>query len=156
MKTLKQTNPEAELKHAADAFETSLVRPLVSGELAPWIQEVQTAWKEAAAQIHYHAKHLHPRQYEAIAKQDPELLPRIETLRAEDSALEEQRELIHQSVTRIAEHAPKLEPDEEKAQKHIRSLVDDGMKFVTRVRKQSVAVQTWYIEAFNRDVGAVD
>lgn len=156
MDTLKQVRPEAELKSAVDAFETSLVRPLVSGELAPWIQEVQTAWREAAAQIHYHTKHLHPRQYEAIAKQDPELLPRIDLLRAEDVALEEQREAIHQSVTRTAEHLPKLDPDEEKAQKHIRSLVDDGTKFVTQVRKQSVAVQTWYIEAFSRDAGAVD
>jgi len=156
MNNLSQTSPEVELKSAVDAFETSLVRPLVSGELAPWIQEVQHSWNEAAAQIHYHSKHLHARQYEAIAEQDPELLPRVDALRAEDIALEEQREQIHQLVMRIAQHAPKLEPDEEKAQKHIKSLVDDGMKFIARVRKQGVAVQTWYLEAFNRDGGAVD
>jgi hypothetical protein len=154
MNTVNQTSPEAELKTAVDAFETSLVRPLVSGELTPWLDEVKKAWGEAGAQIHYHAKHLHPRQYEAIAKQDAELLPRVDMLKTEDAALEEQREQINQAVARVAQHAPKLEPDEQKAHKYIKSLVDDGMAFVTRVRKQSVAVQTWYIEAFNRDSGA--
>ena len=154
MNTANQTSPEVELKTAVDAFETSLVRPLVSGELTPWLEEVKKAWGEAAAQIHYHTKHLHPRQYEAMAEQDAELLPRIDMLKIEDAALEEQREQINQAVARVAQHAPKLVPDEEKAHKYIKSLVDDGMAFVMRVRKQSVAVQTWYIEAFNRDSGA--
>ena len=59
-------------------------------------------------------------------------------------------------VVRVVQHLPKLEPDEEKAQKHIKSLIDDGVAFAARVRKQSVAVQTWYVEAFDRDSGAVD
>jgi hypothetical protein len=154
MNTANHTSPEADLKTALDAFETSLVRPIISGELTPWLHEVNKAWVEAGTQIHYHLKHLHPRQYEAIAKQDAELLPRLDMLKTEDAALEEQREKINQCVARVAEHAPKLEPDEEKAHKHITSLIDDGMAFITRVRKQIVAVQTWYIEAFNRDSGA--
>jgi uncharacterized protein (DUF3084 family) len=154
--TLDKYNPEAELKVAIDNFETNLVTPIMPGELAGWVDQLQKAWKEAAAQIHYHAKHLHPRQFEEIAKQDPELLPRVELLKAEDTAIEEQRDKINQAVTRVAEHAPKLEPNEEKAQKYTTSLIDDAMGFVARVRKQCVAVQTWYVEAFNRDHGAVD
>jgi hypothetical protein len=151
-----KVNPEAELKIAIDAFETNLVTPIVSGELAAWVDHLRNAWTEAASQIHYHVKHLHPRQFEQIAKQDPELLPRLELLKAEDRAIEEQRDRINQLVTRAAEHVPMLEPDEEKAQKYTKSLIDDGTSFVTRVRKQCVAVQTWYVEAFTRDHGAVD
>lgn len=150
------TSPEAELKSAVDAFETCLVRPIVSGELSPWIDEVRKTWAKCAEQVGLHTKHLHPRQYEAIAKQDSELLPRVELLRAGDAAIEEQREQIGQSVVRVVQHLPKLEPDEAKAQKHVESLIDDGVAFAARVRKQIVAVQTWYIEAFNRDSGAVD
>lgn len=150
------TDPLNELKTALANFETTLVTPIVSGELAGWTEGVEKAWTEASAQIHYHVEHLHPRQYDEIANQDPELLPRIELLKAEDEAIEQQREQMATTIKRVAEHAPKLEPDEEKAQKHTKTLIDDGTSFLARVRKQEVAVQTWYVEAFNRDGGAVD
>ena len=145
-----------DLKTVLTTFETSLLSPTVSGELATWLGQVQKAWEEASAQIHFHVKHLHPRQYDEISKQDPELLPRIDQLRAEDEAIEQQRELLSQSIGRIGQHVPKMEPDEEKAQKHTKVIIDSGTAFLTQVRKQEVAVQTWYVEAFNRDGGAVD
>ena len=145
-----------ELKAVLTTFETSLLSPTVSGELAPWLEEVQKSWEEASAQIHFHVKHLHPRQYDEISKQDPELLPRIEQMQAEDEAIEQQREQLSQSIGRAGQHVPKMEPDEEKAQKHTKAIIDSGTAFVTQVRKQEVAVQTWYVEAFNRDGGAVD
>jgi hypothetical protein len=137
-------------------FETSLLSPTISGELPSWLEEVQKSWEETSAQIHYYIKHVHPRQFDEIAKQDPELLPRIEQLQAEDEAIEQQRAQLSQSIGRVGQHAPKLEPDEEKAQRYVKSIVDDGTAFLIRVRKQEVAVQTWYVEAFNRDGGAVD
>jgi hypothetical protein len=150
------TASEAAFKTALDAFDRSLVRPIISGELPAWVLEVQETWREAAGQIYYQIKQSHPRQYEEIAQQDPELLPRVDLLKREDAAIEEQCEKINESVVRVAEHIPKLEPDEEKAQKYTKALVDDGLAFTVRIRKQVVAVQTWYIEAFNRDRGAVD
>jgi hypothetical protein len=145
-----------ELKSVLTEFETSLLRPTVSGELTSWLEEVQKSWDKASAQIHYHVKHLHPRQYDEIAQQDPELLPRIDQLRAEDQVIEQQREQLSQAIGRVGQHVPKMEPDEEKAQKHTKTIVDAGTAFLTQVRKQELAVQTWYVEAFNRDGGAVD
>ncbi len=145
-----------DMKTVLTTFETSLLTPTVSGELAPWLEEVQKSWDEASVQIHYHVKHLHPRQYDEISKQDPELLPRIEQLQAEDEAIEQQRAQLSQSIERMGQHVPKMEPDEEKAQKHTKAIIDSGTAFLTQVRKQEVAVQTWYVEAFNRDGGAVD
>src|SRR4051812_29216345 len=149
-------NSHDDLKAALTTFETSLLSPTISGELSPWLEEVQKTWEEASTQVHFYVKHLHPRQYEEISKQDPELLPRIEQLQAEDEAIEQQRAQLSQSIGRIGQHAPKLEPDEEKAQKYIKAIVNQGTAFLTQVRKQEVAVQTWYVEAFNRDRGAVD
>jgi hypothetical protein len=145
-----------DLKAALTAFETSLLAPTVSGALPAWLDEVQKSWEEASAQIHFHIKHLHPRQFDEISKQDPELLPRIEQLQAEDEVIEQQRTELSQEISRIGQHAPKLEPDEEKAQKYTKTIVDSGTAFLIRVRKQELAVQTWYVEAFNRDGGAVD
>jgi hypothetical protein len=152
-----QSNPSPEeLKTALTTFETSLLTPTVCGELVSWLEQVQKSWEEASTQIHFHVKHLHPRQYDEISKQDPELFPKIEQLQAEDEAIEQQRAQLSQSIGRVGQQAPKLEPDEEKAQKYTKSIIDQGTAFLTQVRKQEIAVQTWYVEAFNRDRGAVD
>src|SRR4051794_26423841 len=108
-----------ELKNALTSFETSLLTPTVSGELPSWVEEVQKTWAEASAQVHYYAKHLHPRQFDEIGKQDPELLPRVELLTVEDEAIEHDREQLSQQIGRVGEHAAKFEPDEEKADKYV-------------------------------------
>jgi hypothetical protein len=142
------------LKAALSNFETSLATPVVSGELADWLDTLKKSWANASAKIHAAAVRGHASELEQIGSADPELLPRVEQLQAEDAAIEHARQSFDQAMSRIATHAPKLEPDEEKAQQHVRKLVDEGMALVTRVRKQEVAIQTWFVEAFNRDRGA--
>jgi len=153
---MDQANPENDLRAALAAFETSVTTPVVSGELADWVDKVKTSWTEASAQVHYQTKHLHPRQFEEIAEADAALFQQVELMTAEDEAIEEEREKLSQSVMRVAEHVPKMEPDEAKAAPHIKSLSDQAVAFVNRVRKQAVAVQTWYVEAFNRERGGGD
>src|SRR4051794_34311563 len=92
-----------DLKTVLTTFETNLLTPAVSGELASWFGDVQKSWEEASAQIHFHVKHLHPRQYDEISKQDPELFPRIEQLQVEDEAIEQQREQLSQSIGRVGQ-----------------------------------------------------
>jgi hypothetical protein len=150
------SNAEYELKAALTALETSLNTPIVSGELGDWLEAVRKSWAEASAQIRHHVNQLHPRQFEQIGKEDPELLPRVEPLQREDRAIEEECVRITLAVERNSQHVPRLEPDEEKALKHTKKLVEDGIAAIVRVRKQEVAIQTWYLEAFNRDRGAVD
>jgi hypothetical protein len=142
-----------ELTDALAAFETSLATPLASGELADWLDTVKGTWARASAQIQNSTEHGHPSQFEQIGAADPELLPRVEQLQAEDAAIEKTRQSFDQTMSRTAAHVPKLEPDEEKAHLHIKKLIDEGMALVTRMRKQEVAVQTWFVEAFNRDRG---
>jgi hypothetical protein len=151
-----QSAIDDELKAALASFETSLATPVVSGELADWLDTLKKSWAVASANIHRAAERGHAAELEQIGSADPELLPRVEQLQAEDKAIEQARHTFDQAMTRITTHAPKLEPDEEKAQQHVRKLVDEGMALVTRVRKQEVAIQTWFVEAFNRDRGAVD
>ncbi len=77
-------------------------------------------------------------------------------LKAEDEAIECDLEKLGHTMSRMAEHLPKLEPDEAKAQPHVQSLMDQSVALVARVRKQEVAVQTWFAEAFNRERGGGD
>jgi hypothetical protein len=153
---MAEVNSENELREALASFETSVATPIVSGELPDWTDKVQKAWSEASAQVHYHAKHLHPRQYQEIAKEDPALFQQVELLKAEDEAIEQEREKLNQTVARVATRAPKVEPDEAKANNHVQDLIDKAMAFIMRARKQEFAVQTWFVEAFNRERGGGD
>jgi hypothetical protein len=155
-KLSEKTAPEDELKTALEAFETSLATPVISGELADWVEAAQKTWAEASAQIDEHIEQRHPAQFEEIGRADPELLPRVEQLQDEDAAIKAELEALRTSLKRSLAHLPKLEPDEVKSQQHLATFVDEGMALIARVRKQEVAVQTWYFEAFNRDRGAVD
>jgi hypothetical protein len=150
------SNHESDLKEALTALEVSVLTPIVPGELPTWAEQVQATWTEASAQIHHHVKQLHPRQYEEIAEQDPELLPRIELLKVEDQAIALECEEFNKLIGRVTRYTPEVEPDEGKASRDIQSLVDGATQFISRVRKQSIGVQTWFSEAFARDRGAVD
>jgi hypothetical protein len=151
-----QTSPENALRDALASFETSVTTPVVSGELSDWIDKIRKAWSGLSALLQEHAQKLHPQQFKEIEEADPALLRQIELLQAEDESIECDREKLHQTIGRMAEHLPKLEPDEAKAQPHIQSLMDQSIALVTRVRKQEVAVQTWFAEAFNRERGGGD
>jgi hypothetical protein len=155
-KHLAQPATDDALKSALSAFETNLATPLVSGELADWLADLKKSWDVASTQLQQYSVQQHRSQLEEIGSADPELLPRVEQLQAEDAAIEQERQAFDQSLSRSATHVPKLEPDEEKAQQHVKKLIDAGLAFVTRVRKQEVAIQTWFVEAFNRDRGAGD
>lgn len=148
--------PERELREALETFETALATPVVAGELASWSDGAQKAWNELSVQIHYHLGHLHPRQFQQIAGEDPEMHACVEKLKAEDAKVEQDREALGRIVTRVAAHAPKFERDEEKIRQHTQHLIDTGLAFVARIRKQEIAIQTWFMEAFNRDRGVAD
>lgn len=149
-------NPVAELKAALDVFETSIATPIVPGELAAWIAETIEAWSRAAAQIQHHTAELHPKQFEEIADQDSELLSRIDLMKAEDVAIETERVALGQAIARLDQLGPIMELDEGKATRVIEKAVNGATQFTARVRKQAIAVQAWYVEAFQRDRGVVD
>jgi hypothetical protein len=153
---MDQLAQDNELRATLAAFETSVTSPVVSGDLVDWTEKVAKSWNEVSTSVHFQLKHSHPRQFEEIANTDAALLRQVELMRSEDEAIEADREKLGQTVSRIAQHIPKLEPDEAKAQPHIQAFMDQALPFIARVRKQEVAVQTWFAEAFNRERGGGD
>jgi len=144
-------------RDALQKLEKALATPAIEGELAEWGRAVQEAWDEAAACIRASVDVAHRKQMKEIAETDPEMFKRVEEIDKEDNEI---RRLLHNfdndvpRVTRalpIAEKDPAARVNEEQAK-----LVNEGLAFVSRVRKQDVVVQTWLLEAFNRERGAGD
>jgi hypothetical protein len=153
---MKPDESERQLRNAIEEFETSLMTPIVSGELAAWSDQVRNSWTKLCPKIENQLSTLHPKQYQQIAKEDPELLSQVERMKAEDQAIEEQLQKLNHLIRRLTDVAPKAEPDERKATQPNSQLVDDGIALLNRMKKQEIAVRTWYMEAFNRDRGVAD
>ncbi len=142
-------------KAALESFETALLTPITSGDLADWVMKMHSAWHITGDELHLEGR-LHEQQFDEIANQDPELLFRVEQLRSEEAELRKLCEHIGKAISRLADHCQQLEPDEERARRPTQQIIDDGLALVLRVKRQNIAVQTWYNEAFNRDRGPVD
>jgi hypothetical protein len=130
--------------------------PIVSGELAEWSAEVSAIWAMLSPLVQQQVVRLHPKLYDEITNQDPELFAHVDKLKVEDASLEETRSCLDENVSRLVKFAPLVEPDERKFHDLQAKLRKDGVDFTNRVKQQQVAVQTWYVEAFNRDRGVAD
>ena len=146
-------NPDGAFRRALETFETRLLTPLVSGELEAWSKALSEAWLPAADEIRRQCDHHHREQFARIATEDPELLPRVEQLRAEDESIRQEIVKLSAEMERIPSRAEKVEPNEGKLDAQLEALRSQGIALVNRVRKQDVALQTWFVEAFNRDRG---
>jgi hypothetical protein len=153
---IDQCNHNRELRDVLERLETNLLVPIVAGELPSWINEVCSAWKEAAHTITMHVCGRLPLQYDEIANQDSDLLRRVEELKADNEAILKEMDCLQPIVTWLAEHASDFEPDELKLKHHVALLTKDCIAFLQHVKKHELAVQTWFVEAFNRDRGVGD
>jgi hypothetical protein len=147
---------DQELKTALDAFEVALITPVVSGELAVWGDGVRAQWASLAPLVDRQRSRLHPKQFDEMTRTDPEIFSQVDKLKAEDAALEEEQQKLGLLVNRLTNLAPLIEPDERKFNDLQATLRKVGVAFVAHCKQQQVAVQTWYLEAFNRDRGFVD
>jgi chromosome segregation ATPase len=140
------------LRDALEAFETRLATPVVSGELKTWAAAVSQAWATLAVEVKNRLEH-HQEQLATIANQDPELLPRVEQLKGEDESIRRDIETLSTTIERLTPRAEKVEPHEGRLGAEVEAASAQGIAFVNRIRKQEVALRTWFQEAFNRDRG---
>lgn len=146
---------DPELAEALGAFETALATPIVPGELEPWAETLQAKAKRLEPLLHRRIAD-HEKCFSQIEKADPELIKRVENLKSEDEEIHSEFQSLSERIASLAERAPDTEPGETVANRQVPELVDNGLAFVIRVRKQEVALRTWLVEAFQRDRGPVD
>jgi hypothetical protein len=144
------------LPMALDRFENCLETPIIPGELDSWVSNARHACIETVAKLKDHVPIWHEPALEGISRQDPELANRVEQLRQEDAELREQAFHLMERMDKVASDADKLESYEPVLKQEVSDIIDSGLKWVFRTRKQEVALTTWYREAFNRGRGVPD
>jgi hypothetical protein len=144
------------MRKALEAFEDALATPLIPGEHVAWTNGVRNTWQDVATEVPRHLKDVHPAQYAKMFEADAELGSRIEKLREEDAAIGRVVKRIASAVDRLHRKAVAAEYDEALTEGDRRRLVNSGISFAVRMRKQEVAVRTWFVEAFNRERGPGD
>jgi hypothetical protein len=77
-------------------------------------------------------------------------------MKSEDEAIASTWAGLNSIIDWLTEHASDFEPDEAKLKQHIALLTKEGNELIQRVKKQHLAVVTWFHEAFNRDRGVAD
>lgn len=146
---------EAKLRAALEELETALQTPLVSGEHVEWSRTVQKSWDAAAAAVHNQLGS-HRKQFKEMMNVDQEIFRQVELLKKEDEELEKMIECVGKKIAFLSRKTEIAERDERRTGDERLVAVDDGIAFIVRMRKQEIAIKTWFGEAFNRDRGPVD
>ena len=143
------------LSDHVSAFEEAVVTAIVPGELESWCRGVAAVLSRRRDDI-AEAFDRQTAALEAMAREDPELLPRAENMqgrlasaRASLGELEERLgELEGAAGPRRDSSAEPTKPGE--------TLRDDLLSWIVGLRALDQEILTWYHEAVTRDRGVVD
>lgn len=144
------------LREELERLETALDTPPVPGELASWATMIRKSFDAASGAIVSQIQSVHPEQIEEIEGQDPELLARTKQLREDDHSNQEWCNRLSQAFADFEAKAKRAGADEKQVMEQQQALLEDGLQFVTHVRKQETALRSWLQEAFQRDTGLAD
>lgn len=137
-------------------FEKCLGTPVISGELPSWMQAARQACEKVGAQLQGAAARTHEKLLSEMALEDPDLLPRIDELRATEVELTARQSDLQRHFDQLRDRAEAVEPHEQKLDDQIEQLIEQGLRLVIDVRRHETALTTWYLEAFDRDRGMAD
>lgn len=144
------------LLEALADLEASVETPFVPGELEPWIAAVDEAFQHLRPRLDWSSTHVHPQQFDEIDHEDPELMRRVDQMRQEDAAIKEAARQLAEQIPKLETVVSAIEPDEAGMTAVMDEFVQAMLNLIVRVRTQEQAVRTWLMEAFDRDLGAVD
>jgi len=151
----KPNQQQEAFRAALTELERSLESPLVPGELDDWLTSVLKAFDDLqpvlAAQLGKHKE-----VYQEIGEEDQELLSRVDQLADTDAKLAAQVEQLRKKFAAMESQAEEIEPRENRIHDALQNLSDEGLVLVIELRKQEAAIDTWLMEAFQRDRGPVD
>jgi hypothetical protein len=147
---------EQALRDALTALETALDTPIISGELKDWVESVRKTLDAAAAALLAQFHQGHRQQFANILQQDLEMARQVEQLKEEDQAILQQMTELGRELDGLAAVAGAVGRHESQAQAYESQVVQAGLMFIARVRKQETAITTWLMEAFQRDRGTGD
>jgi hypothetical protein len=151
----KSQPSQSALLEALVRLETQVATPVIAGEEKAWLSVVQKSLGDVERELRPAISRTHAAQFAEMRDADAALGAQIETLKSADQASLEQ---LDELLRKLAKLQGKLatEVNESLLKEDFDTFVDLGLAFVVAVRKQETAIQTWFSEAFLRDVGPVD
>lgn len=147
---------EQGFRDALAVLETSLSTPLVSGDMVEWARCADRAIRDFMYRWLERRDVCHREQLAQIGSEDPELLPRVTQLADEDDQITAEGQRLTEVIGRLALRAAAVEPQENKLSTEVGRVADEGLAWLTRIRRHEVALQTWQCEASYRDRGVGD
>ncbi|MBC7967216.1 MAG: hypothetical protein H7Z17_14980 [Fuerstia sp.] len=149
--------PADSFKKALEDFETSLERPVISGELIDWVTTAIREHQRLGVFLREDVQLAHADLYATILREDTDLSSRVAELRVTDEQLLHiEFDKIALILSQLSDRAQASAQDEEKAEILRVEVVRQGLAFVISARTQETAIATWFSEAFNRDCGSGD
>ena len=148
----------SELDAALASLEACVETPVVPGELAEWCGRALAALEMCYETYLEQARPAHERQLAEIREQDQEMSTLADQLAGENEAIVVELQRLRSLVHVYAAHVdPKAEgSDEDTPEVDRQSLVQEILAVVIRMRTLERSLQTWFVEAFQRDRGVAD
>lgn len=154
----KYQRSSAELERALAVLEDRLETPFVPGELDEWCKETQEAFETLRELYRVEVRPAHERQLAEIREQDPGLDTRVARMAEEDEALVVELQRLGSLLSVLSGKVdPKVEEtDDSGTEEELPHLIRQMLEVVIRIRMLEKSLQTWFIEAFERDQGVAD
>ncbi len=156
----EKPNSDAKLLESLAEFEKQLETPVVPGELYDWSERGLAELEALSKKYSDHISSSHESQYGEIVEQDPGQLTHVEKLQEEDAAILLEITRLSEAFAKVkklvdaAENAPQR--DEAELEGLLPPLTGETLALIIRIRMQENAIDTRYVEAFQRDRGVAD
>lgn len=147
---------EDRMQAALSGFENNVNAPVVPGEAANWLDQVQASLNELKDTYVEQVDEGHVAAFRQIRDEDPEMLRRVEQMRTEDREISGEFDAVRRRLELLESVTRRVRQDEKRVESAVAEFVPLGQALVARIRQQEVAVRTWLMEAFNRDRGIAD
>lgn len=121
-----------------------------------WLQQAKEALLELRPALANVIRNDNLQKLKQIAQADPGLLRRVADMQNQDRQSLTMEVNLRKELDSLQAKAKVLEPNESRLDEKLQWFIDAGLDFIIHVRKQQTAIDTWLMEAIERDRGTVD
>jgi hypothetical protein len=153
---MNEPTTKAHLLEALADLELALETPVIPGEMERWTAAVGQALDAVEPLLVEAIDKEHAHSIDQISQEDPGLLHVAGRLTEGDHESLQSLKKFRNQLGQLARGAERVEPDEARLETPLEKFINAGLGFIIHVRKQEAALDTWLVEALNRDRGVVD
>ena len=145
----------AKLHDALQELEMSLEVPILPGESEVWLEQAASALQRAGDML-TELKQRTERDLVTIQERRPELAHQVARLRAQEQDVRAAFRGLQGQVFDLLQRLVRAERADGAMSRDLDALGKNGVAFVISVRRLVLATRTWFVEAFDRDLGGGD